>query len=35
MTGYAKIQSARMPFWKVLSMPLVRFAKVEIWSWLP
>ena len=35
MTGYAKIQSARIPLWRVLSMPLVRFAKVEIWSWLP
>lgn len=35
MSGYAKVESRRMPLWKVLSMPLRRFAKVEIWSWLP
>jgi putative peptide zinc metalloprotease protein len=35
MTGYAKIQNARMPLWEVFSTPLIRFAKLEIWSWLP
>jgi putative peptide zinc metalloprotease protein len=35
MTGYAKIDSERMPLWKVLSMPLVRFARVHLWSWIP
>lgn len=35
MTGYAKIESRTMPLGKVLAMPLIRFASVDIWSWLP
>ena len=35
MTGYAKIIGERMPLWKVLSLSLIRFIKVEVWSWLP
>jgi len=35
MTGYAKISSERLPVWKVLSLAIVRFIKVEAWSWLP
>lgn len=35
MTGYAKISSKKMPVWKVLSLSIVRFFKVEVWSWFP
>lgn len=35
MSGYAKITSEEMPVWKVLSLGIVRFFKVEVWSWLP
>ena len=35
MTGYAKIKSEKMPLWKVLSLALIRFVQVEVWSWLP
>ncbi len=35
MSGYAKITSEKMPVWKVLSLGIVRFFKVEVWSWLP
>ena len=35
MTGYAKISTEKMPLWKVLSLSLIRFIKVEAWSWLP
>ncbi|WP_456385396.1 HlyD family secretion protein [Desulfolithobacter sp.] len=35
MTGYAKIQSDELPLWNILSMGLRRFARIEIWSWLP
>lgn len=35
MSGYAKIRSEELPVWKVLSLGIVRFFKVEVWSWLP
>lgn len=35
MTGYAKISSKTMPVWKVLSLAIIRFFKVEVWSWIP
>ncbi len=35
MTGYAKISSETLPLWKVLSLAIIRFIKVEVWSWLP
>lgn len=35
MTGYAKISSRTLPAWEVLSRALVRFFKVEVWSWVP
>lgn len=35
MTGYVKISSKKMPVWKVLSLFIVRFFKVEVWSWFP
>ncbi len=35
MTGYAKISAERFPVWKILSLAILRFIKVEVWSWLP
>jgi putative peptide zinc metalloprotease protein len=35
MTGYAKISSEKMPIWKVFSLAILRFIKVEVWSWFP
>jgi putative peptide zinc metalloprotease protein len=35
MTGYAKIAGEAMPVWKVASLAIIRFIKVEVWSWLP
>ncbi len=35
MTGYAKIESETLPVWEVLSMAIIRFVEVEVWSWLP
>jgi putative peptide zinc metalloprotease protein len=35
MTGYAKISSASMPAWKVLSLAAIRFFEVDVWSWVP
>jgi len=35
MTGYAKIMVTHRPVWDVLFRPLLRWARVELWSWLP
>jgi putative peptide zinc metalloprotease protein len=35
MSGFAKIACEVEPLWKVLSPAIVRFFKVEVWSWLP
>ncbi len=35
MTGYAKIESSTKPAWKIFSLALVRFFRVEVWSWIP
>lgn len=35
MTGYAKIESTTQPAWQVFSLALVRFFRVEVWSWIP
>ena len=35
MTGYAKISCGTLPVWKILSLDIIRFTKVESWSWLP
>lgn len=35
MTGYAKIVYGKMPLWKAYSLWLIRFFKVEVWSWIP
>jgi len=35
MTGYAKIMVAHRPVWDVLFRPLLRWVRIELWSWLP
>lgn len=35
MTGYAKIATGYRPVWKVLFQPMIRWTKVEVWSWIP
>ena len=35
MTGYAKIEGGTLPIWKVFSLALFRFVRVEMWSWIP
>ena len=35
MTGHAKIEGGTLPIWKVFSLALLRFVKVEVWSWIP
>lgn len=35
MTGYAKISGETRPVWEVLFMTIVRFVRVEMWSWIP
>lgn len=35
MSGYAKIRGETMPVIFAFSRPLVRFFRLEIWSWLP
>ena len=35
MTGYAKIYATKMSVWQVIMHPLVRFVRVEVWSWFP
>lgn len=35
MTGYAKIATEDRPVWDVLFRPLIRWTKVEVWSWIP
>jgi putative peptide zinc metalloprotease protein len=35
MTGYAKIDGEKMPVIVAFTRALVRFVKIEIWSWLP
>ncbi|GAX59669.1 membrane-fusion protein [Candidatus Scalindua japonica] len=35
MSGYMKISSEAMPIWKVLSLSVIRFFKIEVWSWHP
>ncbi len=35
MTGYARIVVAPDYFWNVLKNPIVRFFRVDVWSWLP
>ena len=35
MTGVAKIQGESMPVWKAFSQAIIRFVKVQVWSWIP
>jgi putative peptide zinc metalloprotease protein len=35
MTGYIKISTASIPAWKVFPLALVRFFRVQVWSWIP
>ena len=35
MTGYAKIATEDRPVWDVLFRPMIRWTKVEVWSWIP
>jgi len=35
MTGYAKIATGYRPLWDVVFRPLVRWCRVEVWSWIP
>ena len=35
MTGTAKIQGETMPVWKAFSQAIIRFVKVQVWSWIP
>jgi putative peptide zinc metalloprotease protein len=35
MTGYAKIRVDERPVWDVLFRPLLRWVRIEVWSWLP
>jgi multidrug efflux pump subunit AcrA (membrane-fusion protein) len=35
MTGYARIVIKNDVLWRALARPVVRFARTEIWSWLP
>jgi multidrug resistance efflux pump len=35
MSGYGKIHSGYKPLYVQLSRPLLRFAAIEVWSWVP
>lgn len=35
MTGYAKVAVHEMPAWEAFSRLFVRFATIEMWSWIP
>ncbi len=35
MTGQAKIDGVRIPVWEAFSQAVVRFVKVQMWSWIP
>ncbi|MBI1892831.1 MAG: efflux RND transporter periplasmic adaptor subunit [Candidatus Rokubacteria bacterium] len=35
MTGYAKIGADTKPVWEVVMRRLLRWIKVEVWSWIP
>jgi putative peptide zinc metalloprotease protein len=35
MTGYARIVIGPSYFWQAVARPIVRFVRVEMWSWLP
>jgi putative peptide zinc metalloprotease protein len=35
MTGQAKIDAVALPVWEAFSQAIVRFVRVQIWSWIP
>ena len=35
MTGEAKIDGETMPVWEAFSQAVIRFVKVQLWSWIP
>jgi putative peptide zinc metalloprotease protein len=35
MAGQAKIAGVSMPVWQAFTLAVVRFIKIQVWSWLP
>jgi putative peptide zinc metalloprotease protein len=35
MTGTAKVGSVSMPVWKAFTQSVVRFIRLQVWSWIP
>ena len=35
MTGEGKIAGPTMPVWEAFSQAIIRFVKVQVWSWIP
>ncbi|MBK6862896.1 MAG: efflux RND transporter periplasmic adaptor subunit [Ideonella sp.] len=35
MTGQAKIEGVSLPVWEAFSQAIVRFVRVQAWSWIP
>ncbi len=35
MTGWAKIEGSEMLVWEAYLRTIVRFAKIDVWSWIP
>lgn len=35
MTGQAKIEGVALPVWEAFSQAIVRFVRVQVWSWIP
>ena len=35
MAGRAKVLGSSMPVWQAFSRAIVRFVKVQVWSWIP
>ena len=35
MTGWAKIEGAKMLAWEAYLRTIVRFVKIDVWSWIP
>jgi putative peptide zinc metalloprotease protein len=35
MAGRAKVVGVSMPVWRAFSLAIVRFIKIQVWSWIP
>jgi putative peptide zinc metalloprotease protein len=35
MSGYAKIRLEERPVWDIIFRPVLRWMRIEVWSWLP